>query len=56
MIRKRNPSKDRFRAGRRLAEKAARRSRSRQLLLPFYAEYAALVGKAAPAQSGRAAG
>lgn len=57
MERKRNPSKDRFRAGRRIAEKVARKSRGGQMLFAWYAEYAATIGKAAAAaQTGRAAG
>lgn len=57
MDRKRNPSKDRFRAGRRLAAKVARKARGGQLLFPWYADYAATIGKAAAAaQTGRAAG
>jgi hypothetical protein len=55
MIRKRNPSKDRFRAGRRIAEKAAREARGGQLLFPWYADYAATIEKApAPGSSRRA--
>ena len=57
MERKRNPSKDRFRAGRRIAEKVARKSRGGQMLFAWYAECAATIGKAAAAaQTGRAAG
>jgi hypothetical protein len=41
MIRKRNPSKDRFRAGRRIAEKAARKARNRQLVFAWFEDPAA---------------
>jgi len=55
MIRKRNPSKDRFRAGRRIAEKAARKTRGGQLVFPWYADYAPPAAKdPAPGRSGRA--
>jgi len=36
MIRKRNPSKDRFRAGRRIAEKVARKFLRGQLVFPWF--------------------
>lgn len=57
MNRKRNPSKDRFRAGRRIAERVARKARGGQTLFPWYADYAATIGKtAAAAETGRASG
>ena len=57
MNRKRNPSKDRFRIGRRIAEKLARKVRSLQLVFPWFEAHAAPVGKdLAPGQEGRAAG
>jgi hypothetical protein len=55
MIRKRNPSKDRFRAGRRIAEKVARKARGGQLLFPWFADHGPPTAKdLAPGQSGRA--
>jgi hypothetical protein len=55
MNRKRNPSKDRFRAGRRIAEKAAQKARSPQLVFAWFEDHAAPVGKdPAPGTSGRA--
>jgi hypothetical protein len=55
MVRKRNPSKDRFRAGRRIAEKAAQNARSPQLVFAWFEDHAAPVGKdPAPGTSGRA--
>lgn len=57
MIRKRNPSKDRFRAGRRIAEKAAQKARSPQLVFAWFEDHAAPVGKdLAPGRGGRANG
>ena len=55
MNRKRNPSKDRFRAGRRIAEKAAQKARSPQLVFKWLADHAAPDAKEpAPGRSGRA--
>jgi hypothetical protein len=55
MIRKRNPSKDRFRAGRRIAEKVARKARGGQLLFPWFVDHGPPTAKdLAPGQSGRA--
>lgn len=55
MSRKRNPSKDRFRAGRRIAEKAAQKARSPQLVFAWFADYAPPAAKdQAPGTSGRA--
>ncbi len=57
MNRKRNPSKDRFRAGRRIAEKVARKARSLQLVFAWFEDHAAPVGKdLAPGRGGRANG
>jgi hypothetical protein len=57
MNRKRNPSKDRFRIGRRIAEKLARKVRSLQLVFPWFEDHAAPAGKdLAPGQEERAAG
>jgi hypothetical protein len=57
MNRKRNPSKDRFRIGRRIAEKLARKVRSLQLVFPWFEDHAAPAGKdVAPGQEERAAG
>jgi len=54
---KRNPSKDRFRAGRRAAEKAARKVRSPQLVFPWFEDHAASsTQEPAPSRHGRAAG
>ncbi len=56
MNRKRNPSKDRFRAGRRAAEKAARKARSPQLVFPWFEDHAASSDQeSAPSRQGRAA-
>jgi hypothetical protein len=55
MNRRRNPSKDRFRAGRRIAEKAARKVRSLQLVFAWFSDYAPPPAKdPAPGTSGRA--
>jgi hypothetical protein len=55
MSRKRTPTKDRFRAGRRLAEKAARKARSLQLVFAWFADRAPPAAKdPAPGTSGRA--
>ncbi len=55
MNRKRNPSKDRFRAGRRIAEKAAQKARSLQLVFAWFADSAPPAAKdPAPGTSGRA--
>jgi hypothetical protein len=55
MVRKRNPSKDRFRAGRRIAEKAAQKARGPQLVFAWFADYAPQAAKdPAPGTSGRA--
>jgi hypothetical protein len=55
MVRKRNPSKDRFRAGRRIAEKAAQRARGLQLVFAWFADYAPPAAKdPARGTSGRA--
>jgi hypothetical protein len=55
MNRKRNPSKDRFRAGRRIAEKAAQKARSPQLVFTWFADHAPPAAKdPAPGTSGRA--
>lgn len=54
---KRNPSKNRFRAGRRLAEKAARKARNPQLVFPWFEDHAASnPQEPAPSRHGRAAG
>jgi hypothetical protein len=55
MIRKRNPSKDRFRAGRRIAAKAARKIRNRQLVFAWFEDHAAPVKDPAINRIGRAA-
>ena len=55
MSRKRSPSKDRFRAGRRIAEKAAQNARSRQLVFVWFADYMPPAAKdPAPGTSARA--
>jgi hypothetical protein len=55
MNRRRNPSKDRFRAGRRIAEKAAQKSRSLQLVFAWFVDHAPPTAKdPAPGTSGRA--
>ena len=55
MSRKRNPSKNRVRAGRRIAEKAVQKARSPQLVFAWFEDHAAPVGKyPAPGTSGRA--
>jgi hypothetical protein len=55
MSRKRNPSKDRFRAGRRIAEKSAQKARSLQLVFAWFADSAPPTTKdPAPGRSGRA--
>ena len=57
MNRKRNPSKDRFRAGRRIAEKANRKAHSPQLVFAWFEDHAAPAGKdLAPGREGRAKG
>ena len=57
MNRKRNPSKDRFRIGRRIAEKLVRKVRSLQLVFPWFEDHAAPAGKdLAPGRNGRAIG
>jgi hypothetical protein len=54
---RRNPSKDRFRAGRRIAEKAARKARSPQLVFAWFEDHAVPAGKdLAPGRGGRAKG
>jgi hypothetical protein len=54
---KHNPSKDRFRVGRRIAERAARKVRSPQLVFAWFEGHAAPVGKdPAPGRGGRANG
>lgn len=55
MNRKRNPSKDRFRAGRRIAEKAAQKDRNLQLFFAWFVDHAPPAAKdPAPGTSGRA--
>jgi hypothetical protein len=55
MSRKRSPSKDRFRAGRRIAERAAQRARSLQLVFAWFVDHAPPAAKdPAPGTSGRA--
>lgn len=49
MIRKRNPSRDRFRAGRRIAEKLARKFLRGQLVFPWYHHPKAVSSAKAPA-------
>ncbi len=57
MNNKHNPSKDRFRVGRRIAERAARKVRSPQLVFAWFEGHAAPVGKdPAPGRGGRANG
>lgn len=57
MNRKRNPSKDRFRVGRRIAEKAAQKARSLQLVFAWFEDHAAPAMKdSAPGRTGRAIG
>jgi hypothetical protein len=55
MSRKRTPSKDRFRAGRRIAARAAQKARSLQLVFAWFADCAPPAAKdLAPGTSGRA--
>lgn len=57
MDRKRNPSKDRFRTGRRIAEKVARKARSLQLVFAWFEDHAAPADKdLTPGRGGRANG
>jgi hypothetical protein len=54
---KRNPLKDRFRIGRRIAEKLARKVRSLQLVFPWFEDHTPPAGKdLAPGRDGRAEG